>query len=312
MADSSKTQAETKTPQGLAHRLRLLQEDLADRPVKERREYLVEEVQRFTQNMMPAERQEFLNRLSTYFPAWNEGGGGGGGAGPSSSPAAATEPSSGPLSTAELVKQLRERAAASPQARAEVVQALAANQLSVVSIPYDVVKRLRSTIGMPESAGIDPVRLYDLLIHLVEIIIQMDEHVWKVRREITRGGPPQPENFREAAIKHLGPADAAKPQTQSGETLRLYLNGIYQRLTIIALTLRAFGQRWADRFAPAEIEAVVQGQGSSGFSLPWGNKTAAYWAKYAELCSGQERENLQAEVEKTYAEIFEDFERRGR
>ncbi len=91
-------------------------------------------------------------------------------------------------------------------------------------------------------------------------------------------------------------------QKDAAEHLLPHMNRLRQRLNIVTATLRVFAQQWSQRCAPAEIEQVAPPRVI--------NRAVAYWEKYTELCGGREQQNVQAEIERMYAVIFEDFDSR--
>jgi hypothetical protein len=276
-----------RLPQLLAQRLRVIQQEMAERPPDERKRHLASEIETALQSMLPEERQEVLHRLEDYFPPWGE------------------VPSDKPQETvSDLVKRLAQMVGNDPARKQETLRVLRDHGFVVTYVPEDSVKRLRAVMGIPNDQKVDASRLMEVIALYAQFVLPLDEFAHNAWRDYTPGKNELRKPIKDASVRYLGfvGLSESEPRVQQtrGELEQLF-RGLSQRLRALLGGFRRFTQRHTEKFAPSEIESLVAGFG----------KDRRAWARYVELCGGPDREHLDAEMQKTFAKVLEEIGRRG-
>jgi hypothetical protein len=284
----------TLTPalQSLITRLGLIEADFANRAEEERRTQLTDAVRRATEQMPPGDRQAFVEQFRRQFPAWGE-------------MVQRNRPESGGASAEQwndptaLIVQLATIAGKEPARRREVLAKLQASGLVAATLPDPSLHELQKQLQLSQATAIDPLRTVDLLLSLVEFVKRLESFVNGAWNNVARGvGHPPLRPLGEAMARLLsspmqGPMPAgARQEFDMGLTL------LDRRVRVLIAALRASSQQHAAKFAPAEIESMID----AGFLV---NKAKACWEKYTELCGGTERETLDSEMRLMQAAIIE-------
>lgn len=135
---------------------------------------------------------------------------------------------------------------------------------------------------------VDPARVVQATIRLVEFVASLDQLVWNTWKAISpesaikRGTP-----IRAALEKYICGEDAAASSLpQDLERLRQVTAAL---TAAVGQAGRQFAQRHQQRFAPAEIERAARDEGT------W-NVEARSWAKYQQLAAVNDVESMQLEI----------------
>lgn len=208
-----------------------------------------------------------------------------------------TAPAEGakPANPDELVEQLAQAMASMPDPRRRELL----RRLSGPTTESDLRRRL----GLAESIPLDPGREAELTSVLVEFVKRLDTFVDGVWNTLTTDRSSQPS----ATLKSVMAAfvvDDSESGTNRKE-VQASLTTLDQRARILMSTIRAFARNHAERFAPSEIESMV----NSGFMA---NKLRASWDKYVQLCGGTGPEHLEAEILTVCSDIVQRMYREGR
>ena len=269
----------------LSNRLRLMQADLADRPLVERQEILAAEVRRETHQLHPAQSRAVIDQLIREFPTWaNE--------------SAATEPvaPTGPTeeewnNPAALIAQLAVVTGKEPARRKQVLDLLKSRGLVAATLPEKSAAALGHALQLPAQMPIDPVRTVELVLVLMDFIRKQESFILGVWSTAARGIPNtfSSRSIAEIVARYISLPDTHPQRASMKQELDAAITLLDRRVRVFAATLRAYAQEHSEKFAPAEIENMV----TSSFLT---NKNKVLWDRYIELCGGPDREHLEAEV----------------
>jgi hypothetical protein len=277
----------------LANRLRLIQSELADRSATERQEHLTDEVRRATAQMLPDQAREFYDSLLEEFPSWGEV------AEPVTPPVAPGIPLEQWNDPKALVEQLLMIASKDGTRRREVLERIYRSGLVVFVLPAKAEETIKSKLPqLPNQAKIDAWRAVEVLLMLMEFSRKLESFVSGTWSTVARGvGPASPKALGDLIARFLISAESA-----SLPGLRQELEGaitlLERRARAFPAALRQFSQQHAEKFAPAEIESMV----NAGFLA---NRNKVLWDKYVELCGGIDRDHLESEVRQMQTAIIQ-------
>lgn len=287
-----------------ANRLRMIQIDFADRPVDERTAYLSEELSRAMENVIPQDREAFLQELMARFPTWD----------PNvearpieQQPAVRSETDQRELQDPSfLVTRLADLAPGlSQQQRQAVIERLRQAGLTpkvTHGLPEQAVEALRSKMGLPKDADVDATRLVQLLGELAYFASTLDQVVWSTwhhlaaRSTIRRRAPVRASAGRFVA----GDEDTSRSQVADGlELLRQITASL---VSAVSKCGELFGGPHLARFSPDAIERLVRIEGTSWIKA----KEVQYWEKYRQLFAELSVASIQKEIEDVISKYVED------
>ncbi len=271
-----------------AHRLRLVQADMADQPIDVRHQCLAEEIERALASVPPDQRPAMLEGLLERFPVWEE-----------AEPIVIEKAIDPPADADALIARLAELAGAMAPAERQALSAkLSEAGLASEAVPAgapladDVAASLRKVLGLPPGAAVDPARLARLVVLLAGFAGQMEQVAWTTWRTFA----PRSELRRDVEVRRglaeylagQGPAD--------GPAVAQALQGVRGLLAAligaVGQVSRQFGERHQARLSPAGIEAAVRLEGGS----LWTGLDARCWHKYVELAQGLDEAAIQREI----------------
>ncbi len=286
-----------------ANRLRLIQADFADQSADERRAYMAETVERSMSSLVPHEREQFLNELADMFPTWDS----------QVSATARAETSVTQSSTDEmelqdpgfLVTRLVEIAGSLSQLQREaIIKRLSEAGLTEVGRMdwgEEAEGRLRQSLSLKPSLGIDPSRVLDQTAMLADFINSLDQLVWRTWKTLS----PQSEIRRQQTMQVLmsefvgGNEDTARGAVNDAlEKLRQLIAGL---ITAIGQVGHQFSARFAQQFDPTVIKGLVDMEGGSFLTA----KEARYWRKYKELAAAMDESTIEADIRKAISQFAE-------
>ena len=274
-----------------AARLRLLATELAGRSEAERNAAIAAVVEEAAVGIPAAARGRFLDQLLEQFPAWGQ-------------VVLQPQPASGGGPTAQqwnepaaLIAQLAALAGREPQRRREILARL--QPLVGAGASDSTLRRLQQQLAMSERTAVDPNRAMELTLLLIDFVRRLEQFtngVWNTIGGKNAGAAPRP--IAEAFGQFLNGANAS---SSAGEHTKAELDAaivtLDRRIRVLMATLRAFSRQHAEKFAPSEIESAAD----IGI---FGNKAKACWEKYIQLCGGEERDALEAEIGAMYVSII--------
>jgi hypothetical protein len=283
MADNHNASQNGSIPVTVAGRLRMIGCELVDRPSEERSAHLLDEIQRSTTQMLPDERNEFLNRLEDYFPAWGD---------------VIKAPEDEDVDRrwndpVELAKQLG-KLANTPQARVQILNLMREQGLATTTVSETAVRSLRQVLAIPDKNPVEANRLLEVVSELARFVTTIDDFAFNVWKHSARGSDMhRPQTLKDALVKFLVvPDNEGLRRTSTKNDLDAQLKALKLRLQVLLSALRSYTRKHAAKFAPAEIISHVGG----GFGAK-----KNYWDRYVEMCGGAEQEHVENEITRTIA-----------
>jgi hypothetical protein len=280
----------------LANRLRLLQIDLSEQDQTARGGHLADEIDRVLNQIAPSERASFLRELSAHFPTWDSEVD----AGQRSAERSAFDERELNDPTF-LVTRLIQVAGKLPEQERQAIIAQLHKADLVASgrpaWPEAAAREVRTRLGLPASAPIDPLRVLESLSILADFVCGLDQLIWSAWREIAPTAAIQ----RNTSLKRrLGQfvcaaADAPRPEVEHD------VNKLRQ---LTASLVAAIPQSWRaaiDRFRPLWPDQIQAVAGTATF----GGTEARCWRKYVELTRGMDPAAVEDEIRKTIADYAE-------
>jgi hypothetical protein len=279
----------------LAHRLRLLQIDLAEQDEKTRGGHLADEIDRALNQLAPSERSQFLKSLAAHFPTWDAEVD----AGERKADRSAFDERE-LNDPAFLVNRLIQVAAGlSEEQRDAIIAQLKKADLVAPGRPEwpkEAAREARTRLSLSPNDIIDPLRALESLSILAEFVCSLDQLVWNSWREIAPTAAVQ----RTASLrKRLGQFVSAKPDVPRPE-VEHDVNKLRQ---MTASLIAALPQSWraaVERFRPLWPDQVQAAAGSTTFGAE-----ARYWRKYVELTRGMDPATVEDDIRKAIAEHAE-------
>jgi len=288
----------TRLGAATANRLRLLQAEFADEPGDSRRGYLVEEVKRALDKIVPDKRQAFLRELSGRFPTWS--------AAPAPG-AAAPLPKAGVdekllKDPNYLVGRLVEIAPAlTQQQRQAAVERLAAAKLVKVEAPASapasqqgppagIHDELSRKLGIAPGKQLDAEQALKLLELLIGFTTSLDQLVWKTWHQIAPHSPIRAGSALGPAIKGCmtGQQNVADVRVAgSVEKLRKATAALLAAVSQAGVSARLH----MATLAPSRIRDMINASGVGILE----SRDVKCWKKYAELFETMET-SIEADV----------------
>jgi hypothetical protein len=279
-----------------ANRLRMIQVDFADEPELTRNDYLSEAVEYALSDVLPDQRNEFLEHLQKRFPSVSIDSNTNGQCQSSFDESVLDDP-------IFLVKQLQRVAGQFPEDKKEKL----AKMLSDAGLAAgDVQEQSNATTGSMAGNGImidgaSPERAAELFEMLVDFVSKVEPFVsntWNnlSSRSATRGRVP----IKDRLTGFLNNADG-----QSKETVEAELKNLHRLITAIITAISKAGDHFARehlaRFSPGEIESLVRVEKKGIFV----SHEVRCWQKYCELAETVTQATLELEIRKAMIEYAE-------
>ena len=281
-------------------RLRCVQEDFADESPEVRQQHLREELDRALAQLVPDQRQAFLNQVLRRFPDWESNG-----SEPSAAPAAAAAPANGEALMSDpdsLAERLIAAAADLPESKRQALrERLTAAGLSSAGAnwPSDLAARLK----LPPNAAVVPERVLEVAAVLLSSVDKIDDMAWKTWRQLDRQGVRRkPSDLKHDIMTYVaGPKDEASKgpslEDMAGrvELFRRLASSLIYELREI----ETFAKQQADRFSPEKIEQVSE-QGmleSAG---------AACWRTFKKIAADYDAAAVEREIRQRIAQHVEE------
>lgn len=293
-----------------ANRLRLIQADLADGSVADRREAMASEVRAALQRVPSAERNLFLEVVESRFPGWEGGrvvtygdGEPGGGAGPGLAagvaPSEIAELNDPSFLVRQLVKNAIKMSEAERQAAGERLAGAGIAPPGVGEIPAEAAARVKGTLGMGASEGADPGRMLEAFAVMAEQVLSLDRLVWTTWQQMAPGSPLRRRQALSATLGKFVGGGGEVGREQMAEEL-----GRFRQLTAAILaTLAQAGEqafRQMSKVSPEQVEQMVAAE------RKWGaNPEAAAWKKYKQLAGGLDQSRVESEIIRAMAAFAE-------
>jgi hypothetical protein len=308
-----------------AHRLRLLQAELADQSPEDRAGHLEDELERLVRAVGTGQQGAFLAELAGCFDpgvglagggAVGGGGSGGGGvgsvAGGGAGPVAPVAQSLSDLAT-ELMSRWGE---AEERERAEVRAALVAGGVAPPApkasgggeLSEAVAAQWRKALGLGPGDKIDVGRVQELGAMMAELLLSKErrqEGVLEVLLGVWRNLARDDRDRRGMSLATL--ASQASIGAGGVTTQRVSEEAREFKRFVVALVLAV--KQLSDQHAKRHmlrfsVEAIEADAPSAGFAV---SKEAAYWRHYKALMEGVSEETLAAELAGQYVKIVGQF-----
>lgn len=300
MADVDKEQLVVAT----ANRLRMVQADLADETEEVRQQYLLDEVERSVQKLVPSDRAWFLDKLRERFPTWDAQQ-------TAKSLAAGDEQATrSGVDEAELndpgfllerlgqvVRRLDDR---EREGVARRVRDLGLAAEGGAPWPEQPAEQVARALKMSEETSLDPVRSVETLAKLAEFVVSLDQLMWGVWRGIA---PKSDVRAQGEAVEALRKYLSGDPDTSRGEVTHA-VERLRALTAALVSALSKAGQQFAlshhQKFSPASIEEwAKQDKGVLSSS------SSACWKKYREIYGGSDEATIERELMDLIAEYAE-------
>ena len=261
-----------------ATRLRQIQADSADEDPDSRQGYLSDEVERAVAELVPNQRQLFLDALKEHFPTWDA----------NMTLHDQSASSSATLSPTDLrewqdVNFVLERlielsGTLPPDKKKRLIRQLAGAGLiesGVMSIPEEVMEELRSCLQLEADQTFDSARLAEMALRLANLVQSLDQLVWQIWKNVSPRTKLRSTRLQ-TLMHQFVKGDADVPLTRDLEQLRHLTASLLSAIAQIGVQ---FGQVHLARFAPSEIENAVAKESGGMFVA----KEVKCWRKYTQL-----------------------------
>jgi len=290
MAEAAKDKLRRVT--GLANRLRLVQIDFGGENAELRRKFLSDEIEQALSAVVPAERPAFLEELMTRFPTWD----------PNvelMSPEGETELLSstgeveleGPSSLADRLVGLV--STLSDEERQAVIGQLREAGLAPEirqDLPDEAVEALSSALQLSsqesiDPKSIDPSRLLEMAVLLVEFAQRLDQFAWDAWKGIS---PPstvrRPARLPGTLRRFLGGDPDVSPGRVK-EDLDKLRSLLYSLISSVARAASQFATDLRKKLSPETITADVEREHKEDLKGLLGMKagTKQYWLQYKDI-----------------------------
>jgi hypothetical protein len=280
---------------GTANRLRMVQVDFADEPEHTRNEYLSEVIEFALSDVVPDQRNEFLELLLKRFPSVSYDGDPNGRGKSSVDENALNDP-------AFLVKQLQKVAAQLPDDK-KTTLADDLHQAGLTAAGRQPPNPLSGPVdGMGELLqDASPERICQLLEMFVEFVSKVEPFVSNTWRRLSpRSGGGSDGQIKQRLSDFLNDRDG-----QSKETIETELKQLHRLITAIITAISKAGDHFArehlSRFSPSEIEALVNVEKKGIFV----SQEVRCWQKYCELSESVTQASLELQIRKAMIEYAE-------
>ncbi len=288
-----------------ANRLRMVQVDFADQGPDVRREYLAEEVERALNNVVPEQRQAFLEELMEQFPSWD-----------ARVDVQLRKDESTDRSETDrrelqdpnfLVARLIELSRGlGDEERKVLTERLAEAGLASISQgawPEDAEAPLRQNLRLGPDSTIDPARTLALVALVADFALKLDQLVWGAWQQIGRRSTIRRDKPLQHTVKAFLTGDQDVPRGQVAADLEKLRQLIASLVSAVGQAGRQFASRHLAQFSPVEIEAMASMEGG-GFLV---GKEVKCWRKYVELADALNEASIENEIMETVANYAENL-----
>jgi hypothetical protein len=260
-----------------AGRLRLMQSDSATLSPERRREYLHDEISQSFKDASPANRKRLLEALLARYPA--------GGRMPADTAPAAPVASPPETPQALLERFLKASAELPQEQKAELVKKLseagyvAAESKAVAGV--EITDLMRQRLGLQPGRDPNMQRLMEVTALLLQTLHDLDRAAMLTLKELQpraallnrqKGFWGAPSQYMAGDIQEIEPFFRSVSALLGGMLAAMLGGG------------RDFGRQFVEKYSPAGIEQVVEGEGG-GSLIPGMGKSRAErcWEKYKTL-----------------------------
>ncbi len=284
---------------GVAGRLRLIQANFADDEPQVRQSCLAEELERSLKNVPFNRREQHLQALSEFFPAWGK---------PSEAPAPAAPSGPAAVETPEelLDRFLQTAEGLSAEAREKCLQQLQATGFApkaTGSSTADASPEFWKFLGVAAAKPLNVDRAQKMLVALSQVFLALDQLAWTLWKQLNAKTV-----FRKEAEfgKLAGPYLAGDTEI-STEQIR---QPIERTRKLVAALLGATGRSGAKfsgehcrQFSPEVIENAASME-----KRAWVTLESASWQKYKELYKEFSSEQmLESRIQQEFVKATEEL-----
>jgi len=295
-----------------ANRLRLIQIDFADEPPEVRRGYLEEALEGALAEVLPQEREVFLEELKERFPTWDpnvelrepEA------PPPTTSPLDAEEVRDPSFLVTRLVEEARRLSAEERRGLTETLQEAGLAPRPTVGLSPGALAKVREALGVKGDAALAEDRLVWLLGVLVDFACSLDPLVWRTWGKVAPRSKVQSLGSLRHVLHRFATGDERVSESEAEEE-------VLKLRHMLASMVVALGQ--AGRIsatdvvsgvlaplAPSKIEDLVRFE-KGGFFVA---KEVKCWNKYKELAEKHNEVNIEAAIREKIQHFVEELMRR--
>ncbi|MCK5271838.1 MAG: hypothetical protein KAJ52_04645 [Sedimentisphaerales bacterium] len=272
------------------NRLRMLQVDLADESDQVRREQFSEVIQRALAEIVPEQRQAFLEELRDRFPNWDTGRTG---------QADRKETIAAPEMYEDLDDPdflIEKLTALATSLSDDKKQSLSAKlKQSGLLPPTDhgwsdqCYQRMQKMMPGVDTAAVDPERFVETVALLFDFAVKLDPLVWSTWRKVApRSSVHASGDFKESLLKYLQNKEELSECREILERLRFLIAGI---ISAFGQTGSQFSRYYMSKFSPSQIEALVDIEKRK----IWVSREVKCWEKYVELARSMNDTSIERE-----------------
>jgi hypothetical protein len=285
-----------------SNRLRLIQVDFADESEQTRADYLREEIEKALKTVLPAERNEFLQRLLEKFPT-------------------------GSFITQSMLKEQEiQSAPAEDESKLKDVDFLVQSLLEIAPTLSDdqkefIDKSLQQAGLRPEvplessvepaqeqkkeiqvgSGNISDSKLAELNALLVDFVLKLEPLVWNTWRKLSPRSAVRPQGSLKKNIEQfLGDGNEISSE-QFDNDLKVLQRLIAAIISAVSQAGGQFAKRHLAKFSPSEISALVKMEHGSVFV----SNEVKCWRKYVELAETLNEDSIEMEIRKAIVDYVE-------
>ncbi|HCO92710.1 MAG TPA: hypothetical protein DIU00_01960 [Phycisphaerales bacterium] len=286
-----------------ANRLRLIQVDFADESEQTRTAYLREEIEKVLKTVLPAERNEFLERLLERFPA---------GSFVTQTISKEVDVQSAPVVDESqfknvdfLVGSLLEIAPAlSDDQKDYIDQSLRQAGLGPKAQQSDSVgldQKLKEKLKLENERSINAARLAELNAMLVDFVLKLEPLVWNTWRKLSPRSTVRPQGALTQKIGQILCEDTEMSVNQVDDDLKVLQRLIASMTSAVSCVGGQFAKRHIAKFSPSEIEALVRMEPGSVFV----SRDVKCWNKYKQLAETLNEDSIEMEIRKAIVDYVE-------
>jgi len=295
-----------------ANRLRLIQIDFADEPPEVRRGYLEEALEGALAEVLPQEREVFLEELKERFPTWDPNVG--------LQAPEAPPPTTSPLDAQELrepsflvTRLVGEAKRLSDEERRGITRTLQEAGLAprpTGGLPAEALAKVREALGVKGDAALAEDRLVGLLAMLVDFACSLDPLVWRTWGKLA----PKSKIQSPGSLRHLLHRFATGDERVSDGEAKEEVLKLRHMLASMVVALGQAGRIAAADvvsgvlapLSPSKIEDLVRFERGGWLTA----KEVKCWNKYKELAGKHNEVNVEAAIREKVQNFVEELMRR--
>jgi hypothetical protein len=283
-----------------ANRLRLIQVECADQAPDARESYLTEALEEVIGAIVPEQRKVFLEELRQRFPTWDQH---------VQVERVAAEATSGKslADSAEwndvsfvlerLIQLSQPLDAAQRQTLIDRLQEAGLARVGSINFSPQLMNQFRQKVQATGDEPIDPDRLLEMALRMAEFGVSLDQLGWRLWKAIAPKSPIRQGTPLQKTMRRFVIGDADVPLTRDVENLRHLLASL---LAAISQLGKRFAQQHLRKFAPTEIEALVE---IEGYNKLFTSKEVLCWRRYKDMSSNLDEAFIDREIN----QIITDF-----